>query len=290
MADDYELIDAGAGRRLERFGRHVVDRPAPAVVSPPCDPAAWSRTTLRFERGPTVARGATGVRGAAGAWQPADVEPWTVSIAGLELELRPAAAGQVGLFPEHLGLADWLEERIVAAAAPGHPPAVLNLFAYTGALTLAAARAGARVAHVDAQATAVAWARRNADLSGRDACPIRWLVEDAARFVRREGSRGNRYDGIVLDPPSWGHGRGGRAWRLVEDLDPLLADIAGLLDGPAPFVLLTAHGRGLSAAWLGERLATALGVDRRTIETGPLELVAGSGARLPAGAFARWTR
>ena len=280
MADDYELIDAGDGRRLERFGPQIVDRPAPAAALPRADPDAWAGATLRFDRD---------AEGARGRWRPADVEPWTASVGGLELELRPATGGQVGLFPEQLGLGGWLGERIHAVPA-GQRPSVLNLFAYTGAATLVAARAGAGVAHVDASPTAVGWARRNAGRNGLTGHPIRWLTEDAARFVRREVTRRNRYDGVVLDPPSYGHGRGGRPWRLADDLDPLLAGVAGVLDGSAPFVLLTAHARDLTSDALRDRLAAALATEPRAIESGPLELVARSGARLAAGAFARWPR
>ncbi|HEY3522984.1 MAG TPA: RsmD family RNA methyltransferase [Candidatus Limnocylindrales bacterium] len=280
MGDDYELLDAGDGRRLERFGRQIVDRPAPAAESRPLTPDAWKGATLRYDRRPD---------GSAG-WRPADVRPWTVSTGGLEFELRPAAGGQVGLFPEHLGLAGWVAGRVAAVASAGKPPSVLNLFAYTGATTLVAARVGARVAHVDASATAVEWARRNAALSGLVDCPIRWLVEDAARFVRREAARGRRYQGVVLDPPTYGHGTGGRAWRLGEDLPPLLEAISQLLDPAGGFVLLTAHARDLSSADLAAAVESAAETRPGAVESGGLEVVARSGARLAAGVFARWPK
>jgi 23S rRNA (cytosine1962-C5)-methyltransferase len=287
VTDDYELLDAGGGRRLERFGRHLVDRPAPAASDPARDQAAWAAATLRFDRPGESRRG---------GWRPDDVAPWAVSLGPFRLELRPASGGQVGVFPEHLSLAGWVAARTEASrAADSATPrnaAVLNLFAYTGALSLVAARAGAAVAHVDASRPAVAWARRNATLNGLDGCPIRWLVDDAARFARHEAARGRRYDGIVLDPPSYGHGGTGD-WRLTEDLPALLETAVGLLDGPAPFVLLTAHARDLGADALAVTLAVALernGREPTAIETGRLELEARSGARLPAGVFARWPR
>jgi 23S rRNA (cytosine1962-C5)-methyltransferase len=265
-----ELIDAGHGRRLERFGEVVVDRPAPGATEPRRDRTRWAESDLHFKRG----RGWTGRR---------DLEPWTVSVEGLTLELRPTPAGQVGWFPEHATLWAWLRD----AASQVEQPQVLNLFAYTGATTLALARGGARVAHVDSSRPAVAWARRNAELSALTDAPIRWLVDDAETFVARELRRGRRYDGLVLDPPTYGHG-GRRVWRLEERLPALLASCAGLLaDGPA-FVLLTAHTLGHDAAILEDALRAAVGVRGGNVESGPLEMRATSSAVLPLGAWARW--
>jgi 23S rRNA (cytosine1962-C5)-methyltransferase len=274
---DYELLDAGDGRRLERFGRLVLDRPAPGVAAMPRRrPAAWSIAAARFERAEAAA---------AGTWVPSEQvrAPWSIAIDGLRLELRATPAGQVGLFPEHLAVARWAAagtERCARTA--GRPPEVLNLFAYTGLVTLMLATAGARVAHVDASRPAVAWARRNAELSELADRPIRWLVEDAARFVAREARRGRRYDGVVLDPPTYGHGPGRGAWRLAADLEELLAGVGSLLaDGPW-FVACTVHATGADPAAV-ER-AVREGVDRpvRT-DVRSLELEASSGARLPAG-------
>jgi len=276
--DDYALLDAGDGRRLERFGEVVLDRPAPAADGRPRLPSgAWGAAVARYERGP-------GERG--GRWVAGDALPdrWTMTLNGLPMELRRTPAGQVGLFPEHVGVAAWAAGRAeVVGGAHGRPAAVLNLFAYTGLATLALARAGARVVHVDASRPAVAWARRNAALAGLADRPIRWLVEDAARFVARETRREQRYDGVVLDPPTYGHGPGGGAWRLAEDLEPLLVAIRPLL-GPGPwFVACTTHATGMASGRLTAAVLAALGP-----ETGPprvLELVidAASGARLPAG-------
>lgn len=282
----YELLDAGDGRRLERFGERIVDRPAPAAAGwPRRDPAAWRAADARYER---PGEGA-------GGWvtRPDGHGPWTVSIEGVTLELRLADAGQVGVFAEHLALAGWLRAQVAAArvaagvAAPG--PSVLHLFAYTGALTLVAAGAGAAVAHVDASRPAVAWARRNAELSGLADRSIRWLVDDAGAFVRREIRRGRHYAGVVLDPPTYGHGPGGSTWRLDTGLPPLLADAAALLDGqPGAFLLLTAHTPGLGP----ERLAASVRdvAPAGHVEADDLTLVARSGTRLPLGAYARWTR
>jgi 23S rRNA (cytosine1962-C5)-methyltransferase len=164
---------------------------------------------------------------------------------------------------------------------------VLNLFAYTGGSTLAAAAAGAAVTHVDAARNVVAWARRNAELSALGEAPIRWIAEDAVKFVEREVRRGNRYDAVVLDPPSYGHGTRGQAWRLAEDLPRLLALCAELTAGRPRFILLTCHTAGFSPAALGELLASNFGPAH--VDSAPLLLVASTGHDLPSGVAARWT-
>jgi len=266
------LLDAGDGRRLERFGAVVTDRPAPAATGERRDPSAWSAAAIRYTE--------------PGGWEARSPhpDPWLVAVDGLTLELRPTPAGQVGLFPEHLAFGDWLVGQV-----GDRPASVLHLFAYTGVLTLRLAAAGASVVHADASRPTVAWARENAARSGLAQHPIRWLVDDASAFVAREGRRGHRYDGIVLDPPSYGHGPGGRAWRLEADLDALLVGCGAILR-PAGFVLLTAHGRTTDAAWLGERLASAAPERAALVEAGPTILRAESGATLPLGAWARIMR
>lgn len=279
--DGHLLLDAGDGRRLERFGSRIVDRPS-AVAAGPLDPTAgWATADLRFDR-------TTGWR-AAGPDASGALAPWSMVLDELTLELRPAAGGQVGCFPEHRPGWRWVAGRVRDLVDAGRStPQVLNLFASTGAATLAAAAAGAAVAHVDGARTAVDWARRNAALSGLADRPIRWLVDDAPAFAAREARRGVRYDGIVLDPPSYGHG-GGRAWHLARDLGDLLAGCAVLLDRTAPFVLLTAHTPGFDPLRVAGLLATALGVPQRHVEAIPLELRAPTGARLALGAAARWS-
>jgi 23S rRNA (cytosine1962-C5)-methyltransferase len=280
-AADVVLVDAGDGRRLERLGDRLIDRPAPPATNPRLAPDAWRRADLRFEAG----------RGWSGAADPG--APWQVEVAGLRLELRGTSSGGVGLYPEHAENLAWVEARVAelaiereaASAGAGDPPAVLNLFAHTGLLTLAAARAGAAVAHLDGSRPAVAWARRNAELSGLAELPIRWLVDDAVAFVAREDRRGRRYDGIVLDPPSLGHA-GGRRWRLEDDLPGLLGACAAVA-APGAFVLLTAHTTGVDADELAGALRSAFRGARPEIL--PLELTAESGARLPLGWTARWS-
>jgi 23S rRNA (cytosine1962-C5)-methyltransferase len=206
-----------------------------------------------------------------------------MAIDGLQLELRPTASGQVGVFPEHQASLAWLRRTVRHAS--GRPPTILNLFAYTGLVTLALAAAGAAVVHVDAARSAVTWARRNADLSGLGAHRIRWIVDDAEAFTARERRRNRRYDGIVLDPPSWGHADGG-AWRLDDRLAALLVACAGVA-GPGSFCLLTTHTTGLGPASIAQLLAEAFGRPDRSVQSGELQLRAASGARLGLGAFGR---
>ena len=271
MDAGYELLDAGDGRRLDRFGERVVDRPAPSATDRRLgDFLTWRRADLRFDA-------------ASGGWfgEGAALEPWTVSIDGLTLELRPTSSGGLGLYPEHAANLAWVAARVRGrAAATSEPPQVLNLFAHTGLVTLAAARAGAAVAHVDASKGAVDWGRRNATLSGLDDRPVRWLVDDALGFVGREARRGRRYDGIVLDPPSFGRA-GRRQWKLADELPALLAACSRIAteDG---FVLLTAHSTGFDGSGLQGELRAAFGGGGAT-HVDRLTLAAASGARLDMG-------
>ncbi len=263
------MIDAGAGRRLERFGAHVVDRPHPGADDHRRAPARWQDADLAFDRdtgwsGDGLATARSG---------------WDVDLEGLGLELRPTETGQVGVFPEHAVTLPWLRDRI--DAAPERPD-VLNLFAFTGLATLALARAGSAVVHVDAARPAVEWARRHAARNGLEDRPIRWLVDDARAFVAREVRRGRRYHGVVLDPPTYGHGPSGKAWRLSRDLQPLLDDVRRLLV-PGAFILLTAHAADLDPGRLGGYLGEAA-------EVGDLVITATSGATLRLGAYARLGR
>ena len=263
--EGFELVDAGDGRRLERFGDYLVDRPAPGAWLPRQAPQAWAEADLTFDRdGGWKGDGLTQARAG-----------WTIRIHDLTMDLRPTDAGQLGVFPEHPATLPWLIERVAAREQPN----VLNLFGYTGLTTLALARAGAAVAHVDAARSAIAWARRNADRNGLADRPIRWLVDDARAFVAREIRRDRRYDGVVLDPPTYGHGTGGRAWQLERNLDPLMTDIRRVL-APDGFVILTTHSESIDPGSIGAFLGAGA-------EVGELSLTATSGAVLTLGAFAR---
>jgi 23S rRNA (cytosine1962-C5)-methyltransferase len=265
---DYGLLDAGDELRLERFGELVAARPAPGAWDRRADPDRWTEADLMFDR--EAGWSGTGLdRARAG---------WPVVLAGIQLELRPTESGQVGVFPEHASMLPWLEARIGEREVPG----VLHLFASTGLLSLGMARAGASVAHVDASRPSIAWARANAARNELTHAPIRWLVDDARAFAAREVRRGRRYDGVVLDPPTYGHGWSGKAWRLERDLPLLLDDIDRLL-APDGFLLLTAHTGSLDPFALGGFLG-------RDVEFGELAIDAASGARLHLGSFARIDR
>ena len=271
---DYELIDFGGGARLERFGDRVVDRPHPGALGPRSAHAPWRTADLRFDRD----------RGWSGPGFPA--EAWRFGHDGLVMELRPTDAGQVGLFPEHLAMLDWLRRCIEGRTTPSHPPSVLHLFAYTGLATLATAAGGAEVTHVDASRPTVAWARRNAELSGLAGRPIRWIVDDAVGFTEREVRRGRRYTGVVLDPPTYGHGPESRPWRLEDDLSRLLTATARVLE-PGGFLLLTAHTPGFDGPRLAELLRTHPGANGNSVEQGELAISPNDGRALELGAFAR---
>jgi len=294
---DHELLDAGGGRRLDRFGERIVDRPALGAAGRMRDPDAWERADLRYDRGRGWRAGPRWHEGSADAHA-----PWTITMGDLRLELRTSQTGQVGVFPEHASSIAWLRRQVLRSGAEGgdhgnrddgtpgavdaHPVRVMNLFGHTGLATLAVAAAGATVTHVDASRPAVAQARRNADLSELADRPIRWIVDDAVAFVEREERRGQRYEGVILDPPAYGHA-GRQPWRLEDRLDGLLRAVAAVLDPETGFVLLSAHTSGVSADTLGSALAAALGPARERIESGRLTLSARSGARLEAGWFAR---
>ena len=273
MDRGYALLDHGGGARLERFAAHVTDRPHAGALAARHDPEAWRAADLRFDRD----RGWNG--------EPASLEPWPIELDGVTMELRPTEAGQVGLFPEHAAMLPWLRERLATRAGEA-PPAILHLFAYTGLSTLALAASGGSVVHLDASRPTIAWARHNAELAGFAERPIRWIVDDALAFTEREARRGRRYAGVVLDPPTYGHGPGARPWRLEDDLVRLLAACAAVLE-PDGFVLLTAHTPGFGADRLASTLGAAIGRGPAGVESGELSLVAVDGGRLELGAFAR---
>ncbi len=289
----YELIDFGEGRRLERFGEFVVDRPAPGTEAIARDSSlrdAWMSATARFElTGDTASV-------ERGRWTTAGALPksWVIQFGGIHFELRPTNFGHLGMFPEQAANWRWLGERIqslrAAAYDSSHRVKVLNLFAYTGGSTLAAAAANAEVVHVDSARGPTAAARNNARLSGLAAAPIRWIVEDAQQFVRRELTRGNRYDIVILDPPSYGHGPKGQAWKLQRDLPALLVDCMKLLADRPSLVLLSCHTPGITPP-IAAQIVTVAGriAERRgQLETSEMSLVTKSCMRLQCGVAARF--
>ena len=274
----YELIDVGRGRRLEAFGSLLVDRPAPGAVGPPRDPARWSSALIyRAGRGWATSEGE----------RPPENEV-DVQLAGVTMRAHLGGGGQVGVFPEHAVNAEWLRSSIASRGTDSAPVGVLNLFAHTGLLTLVAAGAGASVVHVDSSRPAVATSRHNASLSGLDDRPVRWIVDDAARFVHREHRRGRSYAGFILDPPTYGHGgrdHGAHGWQFETGIESLIEACQAIAD-PEAFWILSTHTPGWDGLRLAGLLGGGAGSDGHGIHSRPLELRAGSGAVLRLGAAA----
>jgi 23S rRNA (cytosine1962-C5)-methyltransferase len=275
----YQLLDFGQGRRLERFGPLVLDRPCPGAEEvPQSQPELWPQADACFER----------IGASEGRWHSRRELPerWTVAHDRLVFELKRTEFGHLGLFPEQACNWDWLAQRL--AAGP-RPLKVLNLFAYTGGSTLAAAAAGAEVVHVDAARNVVAWARQNAVLSGLADSPIRWIADDAVKFVRRELKRESRYDAVILDPPSYGHGSRGEVWRLSQHLPRLLEMCRELTAGRRQFVLLSCHTPGFGPDRLKDLLAEALDdATPGTVTAEELILSTATGRTLASGVVACW--
>jgi 23S rRNA (cytosine1962-C5)-methyltransferase len=295
----YELLDFGGGRKLERFGALVLDRPSPAAEgAPQYGRELWERAAARFQ----------GTRTGDGLWNPDPPmwapREWYFTHEGqsqLQLRLDALPSGQVGVFPEQRESWEWiarqaarrsaLSSRPKGGLASMHTPPlrVLNLFAYTGGSTLAAAAAGAQVVHVDAARSIVERARENAALSNLADRPLRWIAEDAMKFCQRELRRGNRYDAVILDPPSYGHGPKGEPWKFDKHLLPLLALCGELTAESRKFVLVTCHTPGVGPAELAAYLAEGIfGHCGQPPASGELYLAASDGRRLPSGVFARW--
>lgn len=278
--DQYELLDFGDGRRLERFGVLRLDRPCPAVEHlQRAAVEAWRGVEGRFDR--------TGENEGKWSFEAHQPEQWTIAHGPVRFELKPTPAGQLGVFPEQAANWDWISQRLRGLSGPA---SVLNLFAYTGGGTLAAAACGAQVTHVDAAGNTVAWARRNAELSGMAEMPVRWIAEDAAKFVKRELRRGNRYDAVVLDPPSYGHGPRGEVWRLSKQLPRLLSLCGELTAGRRRFMLLTCHTPGFDPQRLSQMMTEALGdTDHGTCAAQQLTIRAATGREMPSGVAVRWS-
>lgn len=278
---DYELLDTGAGGRLERFGRYIFARPEHQAV--------WKRTLpeTRWQAAHAIFKPTGGESG--GTWvvnKPID-SIWQMSYKKLKFFAQASGSRHMGVFPEQAVNWDWIGEKIRQAKRPIR---VLNLFGYTGLATLAAAQAGAQVTHVDASKKTVAVGHQNQVLSGLENCPIRWLVDDAFKFVGREVRRSSQYDGIILDPPKFGRGPQGQVWELFESLPELMRNCRQLLSKQPLFIVLTAYAiraSALSAYYALEETVRDLG---GTIETGELALIEKSAGRfLSTAIFARWS-
>lgn len=275
---DYEYIDSGGGARLERFGEHVFDRPSPQAIWPREQPARWAEAAGRYHRSSS----------GGGSWEFLRALPdrWPVRFGPCRMLVKPTGFGHMGLFPEHSCHWPWLRERIAGSRGGCR---VLHLFAYTGAMTLVAAEAGAEVCHVDSVADINAWARQNAAHSGMEKAPVRWITDDALKFAARETRRGRRYEGVILDPPTYGKGPDGERWLLEEKVGGLLEVLLTLMEARPRFILFTCHTPGFSPplmanlldAW-PRRFGGALEAGHMTLTNQACRCV------LPVGVYARW--
>jgi len=279
--EDYALIDSGHGRKLERFGPHRVVRPEPQCLwRPSLDEATWAAADAVFD--PEGEEDA-------GRWRFAGPSAplFPIGWRGVKFWGRFTPFRHLAFFPEQAANWDWLEQRVRIS---GKPLKVLNLFGYTGVASLVCAAAGAVVTHVDASKRAVGWARENAELSGLAERPVRWLTEDARKWVQREVRRGELYDGIILDPPKFGRGPGGEVWRLLDDLPELIAGCAALLSPEASFLLVNAYAERLSGLAMAGLLGQSLPGRGGVIDWGELALMEEKGDRgVGVSFFARWS-
>jgi 23S rRNA (cytosine1962-C5)-methyltransferase len=280
---DYALVDSGNGRKLERYGPYRVVRPEPQCLwAPGLTDAEWAGADAVFDPADEED---------AGRWRFGDARPAEATPLGwgaVRFNARFTPFRHLAFFPEQAANWAWLDARVRAA---GGQPRVLNLFGYTGVASLVCAAAGAAVTHVDASKKAIAWARENAALSGLAERPVRWICEDARRYVQREERRGSRYDGIILDPPKYGRGPGGEVWRLFEDLPEMARLCAALLSDQASFLILNAYAARISGAALAGLLSDVLGDRGGAVDWGELALVEEAGGRqIGLSFYARWTR
>lgn len=261
--NDYELLDVNNGNRLERWGQVFLIRPDPqAVWSLKQNGALWQKADAIYHRS----------NSGGGQWQVLKKVPqvWSVSYRDLTFQLKPMGFKHTGLFPEQAVNWNFMQEKIKQA---NRPVKILNLFAYTGGATLACLKAGAAVTHVDASKGMVLWAKENAAVSGLANCPVRWLVDDCVKFVQRELRRGNRYDGIVMDPPSYGRGPNGEVWKLEQNINELLQLTAGILSEDPLFFILNSYTAGMSATVLNFMVEQYVGKKfGGTVSTGEIGL------------------
>lgn len=286
---DYEVIDTSEGEKLERWGKYILLRPDPQVIwNTPKKAPEWNKLNGHYHRS---SKGG-------GEWEFFSLpEEWSINYKGLTFNLKPFSFKHTGLFPEQAVNWDWCGEIIKSAInlnpekyTKDRPFKVLNLFAYTGGATVSAAKAGASVTHVDASKGMVGWAKENAVSSGLADAPIRWLVDDCVKFVEREIRRGNTYDGIIMDPPSYGRGPKGEIWKIEESVYPFIELCTKILDKDAKFFLINSYTTGLQPAVLSYMLNTLIAKERGGIVTAD-EIglpVSSNGLVLPCGASGRW--
>ncbi len=278
---DYEVIDCSKGEKLERWGKYILLRPDPQVIwDTPKKTSEWKSLNGHYHRS---SKGG-------GEWDFFNLpEQWTINYKSLTFNLKPFSFKHTGLFPEQAVNWDWCADKIKNA---GRPLKVLNLFAYTGGATLSAAAAGASVTHVDASKGMVSWAKENAASSGLSEAPIRWLVDDCVKFVEREIRRGNKYDGIIMDPPSYGRGPKGEIWKIEESIHSFVKLTAQILSDDPVFFLINSYTTGLQPAVLTYMISTEIqskfGGNTESNEIGLP--VRESGLVLPCGASGRWSK
>ena len=275
---DYEVIDCSKGEKLERWGNYLLVRPDPQVIwDTPKKEKGWKKMNAHYHRS----------KKGGCEWEFFDLpQQWSINYGSLTFQLKPFSFKHTGLFPEQAVNWDWFSEKIRHA---GRPIKVLNLFAYTGGATIAAAAAGASVTHVDASKGMVTWAKENAASSGLSDAPIRWIVDDCVKFVEREIRRGKKYDAIIMDPPSYGRGPKGEIWKIEEAIYPLVQLCAQLLTDRPLFFLINSYTTGLQPAVLSYMISTALSSFDGTVVADEIGLrVSSNGLVLPCGASGRF--
>lgn len=275
---EYEVIDTSCGEKLERWGKYTLVRPDPQVIwDTPKVSRGWKNMNAHYHRS----------KKGGGEWEFFDLpQQWDLHYKDLTFHLKPFSFKHTGLFPEQAVNWDWFGDKIRNA---GRPVKVLNLFAYTGGATLAAAAAGAHVTHVDASKGMVNWAKENAAASGLSEAPIRWLVDDCVKFVEREIRRGNHYDAIIMDPPSYGRGPKGEIWKIEEAIHPLIKLCVKLLSPNPLFFLINSYTTGLQPAVLAYMLGTVMKKYDGIVTADEIGLpVSSNGLVLPCGASGRW--
>ena len=278
---DYEVLDASNGERLERWGDYILVSPDPQVIwNTPRRAPQWRQFDARYVRSNT----------GGGHWTDHHLpERWQIKYRDyLTFNVKPMNFKHTGVFPEQAANWDFIRQKVADA---GRPVRVLNLFAYSGGATLAAAAGGAEVFHVDASKGMVAWAKENAVASGLSGCPIHWMVDDCAKFIQREIRRGRRYDGIIMDPPSYGRGPGGEIWKMETSFYPFLQEAAKVLSDDPLFVIINSYTTGLAPSAVAYASDAVFGsLYGGKTEAGELGLpVTESGLVLPCGATGRWT-
>ena len=277
---DFEVLDTGDGQKLERWGQVILSRPDPQVIWPKGTPRAWKEAQAHYTRSEK----------GGGAWEFYDKLPerWVINYRDLKFYVHPTGFKHTGLFPEQA--ANWDAMRSLIQKRPKGTVKVLNLFAYTGGATLACAAAGAHVTHVDAAKGMVAWAKENRELTGLPETSFRFIVEDALAFVKREARRGNVYDGILMDPPSYGRGPTGEVWKLENELYGLVSACTEVLSEKPLFFFINSYTTGLQPAVLSNILRKTVGAKKGGhVDAQEVCLPVASGGVLPCGATGRWT-